>query len=382
MSLAGQSSVVLHLHCASTGGVENFDALEVYAALDGAAFSSTPDVTIQEGNTTDAVSNVTWPYTAHGVAITTAGSPATFNGDGSNGYSTIRIRIPDGSSSVSVKIASANSATNEYYQVDDIELTSGTLVFHDPPVLAPAGDRAGNAGTSLLFSLSASDPDEDPITLIASNLPPGAVFVDMGNGSGNFTWAYPASVGVYTSSFHAVTMDGSDGEQIRITIGETVISTNVSLTVMAANLTSGSSQAYEDPGIRIFQGLKPDVVACLQEFNYSQGLRTLVDTAFGTNYYYFCRGRQRADPQRHRQPLPDPVFRRVARPLRVQPRHGVGDPGHPRHAGTARRQRSLPDHRHHGTEQPGHLPARMHPDQLAERGLRRGGRRFQYRQPR
>ncbi|HEU5069681.1 MAG TPA: hypothetical protein VFV96_04610 [Verrucomicrobiae bacterium] len=61
--------------------------------------------------------------------------------------------------------------------------------------------------------------------------------------------------------------------------------------VMAANLTSGNYQSYEAPGIRILQGLKPDIVA-LQEFRYNAStndaaVRTLVDTAFGTNFYFF-----------------------------------------------------------------------------------------------
>ena len=57
--------------------------------------------------------------------------------------------------------------------------------------------------------------------------------------------------------------------------------------LMAANITSGSNQSYEDPGIRIFQGLLPDVVL-IQEFNYQSGtLRDLVDTAFGTSYSFY-----------------------------------------------------------------------------------------------
>jgi len=67
---------------------------------------------------------------------------------------------------------------------------------------------------------------------------------------------------------------------------------NVTLRVMAANLTSGSNQTYETPGIDIFQGLKPDIVA-IQEFNYlskpstSAQIRSFVDTAFGTNFAFF-----------------------------------------------------------------------------------------------
>ncbi len=61
--------------------------------------------------------------------------------------------------------------------------------------------------------------------------------------------------------------------------------------LMAANLTSGSSQTY-DPGhgIRIFQGAHPDV-AMIQEFNYGTNsaadVRAFVDAAFGPGFSYF-----------------------------------------------------------------------------------------------
>ena len=67
------------------------------------------------------------------------------------------------------------------------------------------------------------------------------------------------------------------------------IETNVTIRIMSANLT-GSSQQYEAPAIRIFQGLKPDLVA-IQEFNYgnntSNDIRYFVNIAFGTNYYFY-----------------------------------------------------------------------------------------------
>ncbi len=57
--------------------------------------------------------------------------------------------------------------------------------------------------------------------------------------------------------------------------------------IVAANITSDNYQAYELPGIRIFQGLAPDIVM-IQEFNYRHGtLRDLVDTAFGANFCFF-----------------------------------------------------------------------------------------------
>lgn len=68
--------------------------------------------------------------------------------------------------------------------------------------------------------------------------------------------------------------------------------TNVTVRVMAANLSSGDNQCYEAPGIRILQALKPDIVA-IQEFSYvskpstTAQIRSLVNAAFGTNYVYF-----------------------------------------------------------------------------------------------
>lgn len=64
--------------------------------------------------------------------------------------------------------------------------------------------------------------------------------------------------------------------------------------IMAANTTSGNLQSY-DPGegIRIFQGLDPDIVL-IQEFNYQSdtpaNFRSFVDTAFGPEFSYFREG--------------------------------------------------------------------------------------------
>ena len=75
-----------------------------------------------------------------------------------------------------------------------------------------------------------------------------------------------------------------------------VVTTNFNLRVMAANTTSGNNQRYEAPGLRIFQGLKPDVVA-VQEFSYvstnglgtstPEAMREMVNAAFGTNFYFY-----------------------------------------------------------------------------------------------
>lgn len=63
------------------------------------------------------------------------------------------------------------------------------------------------------------------------------------------------------------------------------------LKIMAANLTSGPQQSYDQGhGTRIFQGLKPDVVL-IQEFNIGDNsdaaISTWVADTFGQGYHYF-----------------------------------------------------------------------------------------------
>src|SRR5882724_711092 len=70
---------------------------------------------------------------------------------------------------------------------------------------------------------------------------------------------------------------------------QTQTQTNTPLRIMAANL-NGNTQSYQPFALRIFEGLKPDIVA-IQEFNYANNaasdFRSMLDTAFGTNFVYF-----------------------------------------------------------------------------------------------
>ena len=65
---------------------------------------------------------------------------------------------------------------------------------------------------------------------------------------------------------------------------------NIRLRIMAANLTTGNYQSYEDPAKRIFQGLQPDVVL-IQEFNVgdntAQETTAFVSDAFGSSFSWF-----------------------------------------------------------------------------------------------
>ncbi len=60
---------------------------------------------------------------------------------------------------------------------------------NNPPVLQPIEDQAVIAGQTLEVEISATDPDDDTITLAANNLPDFGSFVDHGDGSGTITFA-------------------------------------------------------------------------------------------------------------------------------------------------------------------------------------------------
>ena len=58
------------------------------------------------------------------------------------------------------------------------------------------------------------------------------------------------------------------------------------ITIASANLSATGSQAYEEPGIRILQALRPDIIA-LQEFNYQFGnSQDLARLLMGPDVYF------------------------------------------------------------------------------------------------
>ncbi len=80
---------------------------------------------------------------------------------------------------------------------------------------------------------------------------------------------------------------------------------NDAITIMTANLVTGSDSKYNPPGCRIMQGLKPDIVA-IQEWNITNvSYRNFVDLNFGTNFSYYI------EPQSTNYfPLPNGIISR------------------------------------------------------------------------
>ena len=129
--ITGLQNLELTIHNASVGGIENADRLEVYVDLDGNGYPIDADITIQEEDTSDGSFNKSWSYDAANgnIASTIAGTPATYNGDADNGYSVIKISIPNGTTSVGVRIVAETNNNNEYFYIDDITLSEQASVI-------------------------------------------------------------------------------------------------------------------------------------------------------------------------------------------------------------------------------------------------------------
>ncbi|HBZ01179.1 MAG TPA: hypothetical protein DEO84_07660, partial [candidate division Zixibacteria bacterium] len=111
-------------------------------------------------------------------------------------------------------IASIGSlADSEYVQVTVND------AGNQPPVLSSIGPKSVYENDSLLFSISAIDPDGNDPILTAISLPQNASFIDNGNGTGGFTF-YPNYIqsGIYQVLFIATDGALADSETVPVTV--------------------------------------------------------------------------------------------------------------------------------------------------------------------
>jgi hypothetical protein len=103
----------------------------------------------------------------------------------------------------------------------DYEDISITATANEPPVLATIGNKSVAFDRLLQFAVSATDPESDPITYTANNIPSGSIFDNI---TRIFTWTpNSGQIGVHTPiRFSANTSDTqSDYEDISITVTNT-----------------------------------------------------------------------------------------------------------------------------------------------------------------
>ncbi len=98
-----------------------------------------------------------------------------------------------------------------------VTVNNGTVNVDRPPVLANIGNKTVNEGTTLTFTVSANDPDGDPLTYSASGMPSGATF---NPATKTFTWmpSYRQAGSYHNVHFVVSANSANDTEDITITV--------------------------------------------------------------------------------------------------------------------------------------------------------------------
>ncbi len=152
-------------------------------------------------------------------ANTPPGSSFADNGDGTASFAWTPNYSDEGN--VDVTFLVHDNGNPMASDSEAVTITVGDV--NRPPVLAPVGNRNVDPGQTLAFTVTASDPDGDPLTLSSQDLPGGATFVDNGDGSADFSYTPAGGAGVnYTTTISAT--DGgapseTDRETITISVG-------------------------------------------------------------------------------------------------------------------------------------------------------------------
>ena len=118
---------------------------------------------------------------------------------------------------VAFRYQSDGPSTDQHnWSVDQVRLIDA---MNTPPTLIVPGQQVVIAGDTVSFTVSATEPDGDPITLSVSNKPASAVFTDAGDGTGTFEWATTlADTGTVVVTFAATDPDGSDSKTVQIAV--------------------------------------------------------------------------------------------------------------------------------------------------------------------
>ena len=144
-------------------------------------------------------------------------------------------------------IGNYNGPDNFSFKVNDGRADSNTatvsiavVAVNDPPILSPIGNMVIDEGQTLLFSVSASDPDSNVLIYTVSNLPFGAFFNPV---TKTFCW----TPGYFQAGNYQVTFSVSDSlltdsEDIIITVNNVIITATIDIDPDTLNLKSHSDK--------------------------------------------------------------------------------------------------------------------------------------------
>jgi len=157
-------------------------------------------------NPAGTITGVFGAITTPGATVSTSGTFATITFTAKPRKGTCPLSL----SNVVVGDVDGNAVTKS--------VVDGTVSIDQPPVLTAIGNKSVNEGTTLSFTISASDADGDALTYSASNLPVGATF-NANTRTLSWTPGY-SQAGVY-AGVHFQVSDGqmTDYEDIAITVG-------------------------------------------------------------------------------------------------------------------------------------------------------------------
>lgn len=166
------------------------------------SFFNSGTIDNQAGNITGVFGAITTP----GATVSTPGTFATISFAAKSQSGSCPLSL----SNVVVGDVDGNAVT--------VSVVGGAVSINRPPVLNAIGNKSVNEGSTLSFSILASDADGDALTYSALNLPAGATF---NAATRTFSWTPGYSqAGVYAGVRFQVS-DGrmTDYEEITITVG-------------------------------------------------------------------------------------------------------------------------------------------------------------------
>jgi hypothetical protein len=119
-------------------------------------------------------------------------------------------------------------------------LTVQIFKLNHAPVLSPIGNRSITEGQTLIFTISASDPDNDTLTYTASNMPSGAIFTPL---TKTFTWKPGYNqAGIYQVSFTVSDGLATSSQTVNITVNTFAIMAKIDIDPDTLNLKSKSGE--------------------------------------------------------------------------------------------------------------------------------------------